>query len=44
MWPHINVFFLLTNESRVNHNHLWFYRIARLGMLLAGGQLIYSNL
>jgi hypothetical protein len=29
-------------QSRVNH--LWFYRIARLGMLLAGGQLIYSNL
>lgn len=29
-------------QSRVNH--AWFYRIARLGMLLAGGQLIWSNL
>ncbi len=29
-------------QSRVNH--LWFYRIARLGMLLAGLQLIWRNL
>ncbi|MNT79226.1 Sulfite exporter TauE/SafE [compost metagenome] len=29
-------------QSRVNHG--WFYRIARLGMLLAGVQLIWQNL
>lgn len=29
-------------QSRVNHS--WFYRIARLGMLLAGAQLIWRNL
>jgi uncharacterized membrane protein YfcA len=29
-------------QSRVNH--AWFYRIARLGMLLAGVQLIWRNL
>lgn len=29
-------------QSRVNHG--WFYRIARLGMLLAGVQLIWRNL
>ncbi len=29
-------------QSRVNHT--WFYRIARLGMLLAGVQLIWQNL
>lgn len=29
-------------QSRVNHR--WFYRIARLGMLLAGLQLIWRNL
>jgi hypothetical protein len=29
-------------QSRINHG--WFYRIARLGMLLAGIQLIWRNL
>lgn len=29
-------------QSRINHT--WFYRIARLGMLLAGLQLIWKNI